>query len=304
MKLVACATCHTQYDISNVEAESFACRCGERVRVQSLRPVDAVIHRCGSCGANVASDATRCDYCTSEIVQDRAALSLICPECCARNAERSRYCTACGVGFDPHAVPLQGAGDPAASDHVTELPCPCCGMLMPRRAIGGQSGGVQVHECPSCNGLWVPEDRFDHLVQRALATRREQLASGMVAAPRVSGAVPSMTVAYRKCPVCEGFMHRRNFQKRSGVIVDVCKKHGTWLDADELEQITGFILSGGLTEAQVIEDQRQAAALRREAARAAHEIRVSSPSRDHSRGNQDRGGILGTVLELFELVLS
>jgi hypothetical protein len=30
------------------------------------------------------------------------------------------------------------------------------------------------------------------------------------------------------------------------VILDVCVEHGSWLDADELEQITGFILSGGV----------------------------------------------------------
>jgi hypothetical protein len=40
-------------------------------------------------------------------------------------------------------------------------------------------------------------------------------------------------------------MLRRNFRKSSGVILDVCGEHGSWLDADELEQITGFILSGG-----------------------------------------------------------
>jgi hypothetical protein len=29
------------------------------------------------------------------------------------------------------------------------------------------------------------------------------------------------------------------------VILDCCHAHGTWLDADELEQIAGFILSRG-----------------------------------------------------------
>ena len=42
-------------------------------------------------------------------------------------------------------------------------------------------------------------------------------------------------------------MLRRNFRRSSGVITDVCRDHGTWLDADELEQIAGFILSGGET---------------------------------------------------------
>jgi Zn-finger nucleic acid-binding protein len=37
-------------------------------------------------------------------------------------------------------------------------------------------------------------------------------------------------------------MQRRNFQRSSGIIVDVCRRHGTWLDADELERIAGFLL--------------------------------------------------------------
>ena len=41
-------------------------------------------------------------------------------------------------------------------------------------------------------------------------------------------------------------MQRKNFRRTSGVIIDCCHTHGTWLDADELEQIAGFILSGGL----------------------------------------------------------
>ena len=39
-------------------------------------------------------------------------------------------------------------------------------------------------------------------------------------------------------------MARRNYRKKSGVIIDTCSEHGVWLDADELEQIAGFILSG------------------------------------------------------------
>jgi hypothetical protein len=43
-------------------------------------------------------------------------------------------------------------------------------------------------------------------------------------------------------------MHRKNFARTSGIIVDWCGKHGTWLDADELEHIADFVHHGGLTE--------------------------------------------------------
>jgi Zn-finger nucleic acid-binding protein len=56
-------------------------------------------------------------------------------------------------------------------------------------------------------------------------------------------------IRYRRCPECGEFMQRKNFAGRSGVIVDWCGDHGTWLDADELELISAFVLSGGMHEA-------------------------------------------------------
>ena len=44
-------------------------------------------------------------------------------------------------------------------------------------------------------------------------------------------------------------MQRKNFARRSGIIVDWCGKHGTWLDADELEDLASYILAGGLDSA-------------------------------------------------------
>lgn len=41
-------------------------------------------------------------------------------------------------------------------------------------------------------------------------------------------------------------MNRLNFGKVSGVIVDVCKPHGTWFDAGELTRVVAFASAGGL----------------------------------------------------------
>jgi Zn-finger nucleic acid-binding protein len=43
-------------------------------------------------------------------------------------------------------------------------------------------------------------------------------------------------------------MYRRNYGRRSGVIIDICKKHGAWFDADELPRILSWIRSGGLAQ--------------------------------------------------------
>ena len=121
VQLVACPVCHSQYDVSQLAAAQLTCRCGETIENRKLAAVDAVIARCGSCGAQIAPDAQTCAYCDSAIVRDPRKLSLICPECFARNAEQSRFCVACGVAFAPQALPGEGR----------ELPCPACDTRMP-----------------------------------------------------------------------------------------------------------------------------------------------------------------------------
>src|SRR5207248_2153983 len=63
--------------------------------------------------------------------------------------------------------------------------------------------------------------------------------------PKHEGAEPNK-VRYVPCPECNQLMNRVNFARCSGVVVDVCKGHGTWFDHDELQQIVEFIRSGGL----------------------------------------------------------
>ena len=48
-------------------------------------------------------------------------------------------------------------------------------------------------------------------------------------------------------------MNRVNFARCSGVVVDVCKAHGTWFDRDELRRIVEFIRAGGLEQARAFE---------------------------------------------------
>ncbi|MEH6472021.1 MAG: zf-TFIIB domain-containing protein, partial [Halopseudomonas sp.] len=61
-------------------------------------------------------------------------------------------------------------------------------------------------------------------------------------------------VKYRKCPVCQEFMARRNFGYRSGVVIDRCPKHGVWLDNGELIHLLEWKKAGG----QIAHNQRAA----------------------------------------------
>lgn len=230
MRLAACHQCHCQFDVTVVEAATFRCPCGAVIDCAPRAPVDAEVHRCGSCGALLAGEPSACAYCGAGVVRDPRRLRLLCPECYARNSESARYCTSCGVEFRPQAVP--------GSDDSHE--CPVCDEPMRARSISG----LIVEECEQCSGLWVPGDGFDALVTRALHTSRAKAVSVSLKR-RVRGHFQSQVV-YRPCPVCESPMQRKNFARRSGVIVDWCGNHGTWLDADELEHIAAFVLNGGL----------------------------------------------------------
>jgi Zn-finger nucleic acid-binding protein len=159
-----------------------------------------------------------------------------------------------------------------------EVACPCCEALMPAQSVAG----IPVNECTGCGGLWVPGDHFEQLVARAIEARRKRdPAAGLSAAPRVKGANPAA-------------------QRVHGVILDVCVEHGSWLDADELEQITGFILSGGAPSPLLTEPPPES----RAAARATAEFMRVRTSWERPRRRQDAAGLIGRgLVGLFKLLL-
>ena len=283
MKLVACPDCHAQYDVTTVAAERFACRCGTTLENRALAAVDARIQRCASCGANVLESAASCDYCGAAVIREPAHLSLICPECFARNADAARFCAACGVAFSPEPVPSEGAA----------LACPACESPMKPSRVAD----VALSECAQCHGLWVPGARFDELIRRAAEARR---AAAIPPSPRVHGGNPNARpLRYRKCPECAAFMLRKNFRRSSGVVIDVCHAHGTWLDADEIEEIAGFILSGGQTSEALENEHRNAEALAAAASlRAARDMAVQRAFSASSTSPR-RTSLVGLLLDLL-----
>ena len=296
MKLVACPDCHAQYDVSEMVPDSaFDCRCGTSLVATPPVGVDAPVQRCTACGAVAIAGADFCAYCGSGIVPVDHVGSLICPECMARNVDHARFCLACGVAFAPSARESQ----------ISELRCPCCETWMAVRDVAG----LLVQECSKCRGLWAPENVFDSLVQRATTAALERNAAGEGGAPRLDGGNPfegldplRAQIEYRRCPECDSQMARRNFQRRSGVIIDQCRHHGTWLDADELERIAGFILSGRAADAAKIEVRLKEEERRRAARNAMHDAsraRVAEPGATSIFGSRDRGSIAGESIVDF-----
>jgi Zn-finger nucleic acid-binding protein len=96
-------------------------------------------------------------------------------------------------------------------------------------------------------------------------------------------------------------MNRKNFAGKSGIIVDICREHGTWFDRGELPQLLAFAASGGTARArqQQIDEEarsRREAEIAREAARRASAVVAASSW--ESRWNNRRAA----VQELLELL--
>ena len=87
--------------------------------------------------------------------------------------------------------------------------------------------------------------------------------------------------AYIPCPHCSKLMTPQNYAKYSGVIVDLCKDHGIWFDAGELNRILDFVSRGGLVKARKKEAERakdEARAARIDAQTASLQTRASAHS--------------------------
>jgi Zn-finger nucleic acid-binding protein len=133
--------------------------------------------------------------------------------------------------------------------------CPAC--QDGQRLVGRQvaAGSVAVLECGRCAGFWLGHEPFRGLVERA---RREVLPDGTTPeSPRQVAArfgLPSGAAVpaggghvsfYRPCPMCGELMVRRNYAHHSGVVIDLCREHGLWFDADELARILAWVRAGG-----------------------------------------------------------
>lgn len=144
----------------------------------------------------------------------------------------SRFCRTCGAEATRETV-----------EDETPLECPRCAESLQTLRLGSTT----VRECAACGGLWV-----DPASLQALCDTREAnagIASELASRVPTQAATPD-TVRYIPCPRCAKLMNRVNFAKTSGVVMDVCKAHGVWLDRGELQRVVGFVELGGLAAAR------------------------------------------------------
>lgn len=118
--------------------------------------------------------------------------------------------------------------------------CPKCAMPLMPQALEERNVG----HCAGCNGVWVSvlEEKevlqITPMVFSVDQLRRFRLHYQSVQFPRDTRYVP--------CPDCGQLMNRKVWGSHSGVIVDVCRDHGTWFDDGELEKVREYVKLGGV----------------------------------------------------------
>jgi len=217
---------------------------------------------CPSCGAPVASDATSCEHCSSRLAV------VACPSCFGMVFAGAKFCSHCGAAIAREEIP---------ADKVQR--CPRCRVVMESVLIGK----TNLRECPACQGIWA-----DAVSLQRICADREQQAAVLGTASSVPASAGNIekNIRYVPCPVCTKLMNRVMFARCSGVVVDVCKNHGTWFDKDELHRIVKFILAGGLDAARA--DEMEQLEEKRRQLKAAEMARASDPM--ERRAYYDRAG--------------
>lgn len=250
---MTCADCGRELPAAFPGA-TVTCTCGRTVELAraSVSPTahpplgrSSGPYRSAASVAPALEPTASCPYCSNPI----GALVRICPHCDVRL--ESVRCDRCFSLQAPGAYACARCGERLELEPLldaTDAPCPRCASPL---EVAAEAADARMHECPRCGGLFVSRDALADILCRA------ELGGALAAPPPRSQSRVLEEVTYVACPMCHATMNRANFGKVSGVIVDVCSKHGTWFDAGELTRVVAFAASGGLERSRAREKQER-----------------------------------------------
>jgi Zn-finger nucleic acid-binding protein len=188
---------------------------------------EARVYQCPVCGAFARDGERNCGHCSALLA------TLRCGRCFELNFPDDLHCRGCGCEL--------GLALTAESSEET---CPDC--RLPLQTF--KAGTGQLQACQRCGGQMIT-----HGLLRALLEQREALGNAALSPPILARGNPLKDpVRYRPCPACQQLMNRKNFGGASGIVVDVCARHGTFFDAGELPRVLAFARHGGLARAQAL----------------------------------------------------
>lgn len=146
---------------------------------------------------------------------------------CGHELDADQQCQRCGVVRE------------ARDEKRVRGRCPRCQVV---RLFPFALDSVTLQACGRCKGCFLSTSDWDTLLDAFARAPLPDVIIGGASSPyrRAAEAPPNLAEAVR-CATCDGTMERFEFATISGVCVDVCKLHGVWLDAGELERIVAVI---------------------------------------------------------------
>ena len=97
--------------------------------------------------------------------------------------------------------------------------------------------GAALHACGACGGMFVGARAW------CMFLERPDLVSAIEKRLPKRGQPPGALVPMVTCACCGSQMERGRFAASSGVVVDVCPRHGAWLDEGELSRVADYARS-------------------------------------------------------------
>lgn len=164
--------------------------------------------KCTSCGAALPANSLTCSFCGTRNAVDLRSLSA-------------------STGIPPEAPRL----------------CPECKTAMESVNIGHRRRFF-IEQCARCHGLFFDINELQALLDDAV-TPVYEIDLPLLFTLQKESPVPRRDFTYVSCPVCGNMMNRVNFGRRSGVVVDQCRKHGVWLEGGELHRLMEWKKAGG-----------------------------------------------------------
>lgn len=245
--ILACPSCDGRYDVTGYPiGQQFRCRCGTIVTLEAPSRQVGMLS-CPHCGGPVAPSSSQCAHCQHEL------LIKACPRCLSRVYHGHKHCPDCGTELSVVAI---------AEKH-TERMCPRCEQQLGPRLVQD----VVIDECMGCRGLFLDQTAIQRIITERQQARAEALLGALPRPENLALHRPGHKL-YVKCPICSQVMNRKLFAAGAGVIIDVCRAHGTFFDAGELPRTIEFVMNGGLEQAKrkELERMREQASSERQSA--------------------------------------
>ena len=163
-----------------------------------------------------------------------------CSSCSAPLPANINRCTYCNVRND---VDLHGKHKYSIKTRQSGRICPHC--VKPLQTVKLDLGDpFYIERCKTCFGLFFDPGEIETLLESSVSHVFD-INLKLIKSINKDRYKKNQQIKYVKCPVCRVLMNRVNFGRRSGVIVDQCKKHGIWVDSGEVTHLMEWKKAGG-----------------------------------------------------------